>query len=267
MDKVAVIQMISSDSVEKNLSVVQELVTAASHAGAKLIVLPENFAFMGQEQQKLTIAEHYQQGPIQDFLANLAMKCQCWIVAGTLPLLCKHPEKVTASSLVFDSQGQVVARYDKIHLFDVRVSVQEAHHESRMTQPGKNIVAVDTPVGRIGLSVCYDVRFPELYRELVKQGADILVVPAAFTAVTGAAHWEILLRARAIENLSYVLAAAQGGLHANGRTTFGHSMIIDHWGTVLASRDNGVGVVTAAIDLEKMMHLRQQFPALQHRVL
>lgn len=189
-----------------------------------------------------------------------------WVIAGTLPLKGLQ-DRVKTSCLVFDDEGRCAARYDKIHLFDVRVSEQEAHQESATIERGDEVVVVDTPVGRVGLTVCYDLRFPELYRQLVLRGAELFTVPSAFTAVTGVAHWEVLLRARAIENLCYVIAPNQGGLHENGRQTYGHSMIVEPWGKVVAQQENGVGMLTADIDLQRLQQLRRQFPCNDHHVL
>ena len=229
--------------------------------------MPENFALMGRcETDKQKVSEHFGVGPIQENLANFAQKHQLWIVAGTIPL--KTPgSRVRAASLVFDSQGQCVARYDKIHLFDVRVSEQESHRESVTIEPGNQLVLVNTPVGRLGLTVCYDLRFPELYRQLLLQGAEIFSVSSAFTATTGLAHWEVLLRARAIENVCYVLAPNQGGVHENGRQTHGHSMIVDPWGKVLGQAAKGEALVIAEIDLGHLHALRQQFPCNDHHIL
>ena len=267
MSKVAVVQLVSGSTVQDNLKQLPALFTQACEQGVSLIVLPENFAFMGvAECDKLAIAEILGQGEIQAFLQNLARSFQMWIVAGTLPIRASKTH-VTASSLVYNDQGVCVARYDKMHLFDVNVTPEESYQESRTIVPGTELVVVATPIGKIGLSVCYDLRFPELYRALVAQGAQILVVPAAFTAKTGLAHWQVLLQARAIENLCYVLAANQGGYHENGRQTYGHSMIVDPWGKVLASLEQGAGLVMTEINLPQLYALRQSFPCLKHRVL
>ena len=203
---------------------------------------------------------------IQDYLSKLTNKYKIWVIAGSLPI--KHSEyKVKASSLVFDDKGVIVARYDKIHLFDVKVSDEESHRESFTIEPGSELVVVDTPVGKVGLSICYDLRFPELYRQLVLKGAEIFTIPAAFTAVTGVAHWEVLLRARALENLCYVLAPNQGGKHDNGRNTYGHSMIVDPWGKIHKELDEGFGLISEDIDLLRLRQLRKQFPCNDHHVL
>ncbi len=268
MARVALAQMVSSANVVENLQQVEKLMIQAREDDAQLILLPENFAFMGHhETDKLHIGEVYGQGPIQEKISQLAKQLGLWVVAGTMPLK-GSGSKVRASCLVYDEQGLCAARYDKIHLFDVSVSPQEAYRESATIDRGHDLVVVDTPVGKIGLTVCYDLRFPELYQQLlIIQGAQLFTVPSAFTAVTGLAHWEVLLRARAIENLSYVLAANQGGHHENGRSTYGHSMIIEPWGAVLAQQTDGIGVVTAEIDLQGLQHLRKTFPSVDHHVL
>lgn len=267
MAQVALIQMVSSATIEDNLNQVERLLEDAVAQKASLVVLPENFAFMGlHESDKTRCAEVFGAGPIQDALSQWAKTFGLWIVAGTIPIK-GQGVKVRASCLVYDDKGLCAARYDKIHLFDVRVSEHEAHQESLAIERGHEIVVVDTPVGTLGLAVCYDVRFPELFHKLVMKGAQLITVPSAFTAVTGLAHWEVLLRARAIENLCYILASNQGGLHENGRQTFGHSMVVDPWGKVLAQREQGAGLITAPIDLRQLEQLRRQFPCLEHHVL
>lgn len=267
MSRAAVVQMRSTDDVRANLEAAARGLRQAVDGGAQLAALPENFAFMGaRENDKRVHAEADGSGPIQDFLAQTARALQLWIVAGTVPL--KAPDgRVFAASLVFDARGKRVARYDKIHLFDVAVG-DETYRESASIAPGAaHVTVVDTPVGRLGLSVCYDLRFPELYRELVTLGAEVLCVPSAFTARTGAAHWEVLLRARAIENQCHVLAPGQCGEHPGGRKTHGHSMIVDPWGVVLAQQSEGEGVAVAEISRTRRDELRQTFPALAHRRL
>lgn len=267
MSTVAVLQMNSSASVKKNLDDLERLLHQAREEGSSLVVLPENFAFMGlKETDKLAIAEHYGEGEIQQRLSNLAKQYKLWLIAGTMPVKASATH-VRAACLVYDDAGQCVARYDKIHLFDVRVSDSEAHQESATIERGENLVVVDTPAGRVGLTVCYDLRFPELYHQLAQQGAEMFTVPSAFTATTGAAHWEVLLRARAIENVCYVLAANQSGLHENGRQTWGHAMIVDPWGSVSARLVKGTGMVKAEIDLQRLQQLRRQFPYNNHHVL
>jgi predicted amidohydrolase len=267
MARVAVVQMGSSANVKENLSRLNVFFTKAREEGAELLVLPENFAFMGMhERDKLNIAEEAGEGEIQQTVSQLAKRYGLWVIAGTIPIK-THSGRVRASSMVYDAKGAMVARYDKIHLFDVRVSDQEAHQESLTIEPGNEVVVVDTPVGRVGLSVCYDVRFPELYRQLASKGVELLSVPSAFTAVTGLAHWEALLRARAIENLCYVLASNQVGQHVNGRHTYGHSMIVEPWGKILVEQQHDTGVIVADVDLQRLQQLRQQFPCLDHHVL
>ncbi len=252
-----------------NLGVAGQLLSDAAAAGALLAVLPENFAIMGaREADRLAVAEAPGAGPLQDALAELAQKLSLWIVAGTLPIRGRTPQRVAPASIVFDANGKQVARYDKIHLFDVDIpEKKETYRESAAFEPGTEPIVVETPVGKLGLSVCYDMRFPELYRQLSARGAQLLAVPAAFTVPTGQAHWEVLLRARAVENLCYVLAAAQWGLHANGRETYGDAMIVDYWGRVLARRPAGAGVVVADVDPAAQAGVREGFPALKHRVL
>ncbi len=271
MTLAAVLQMTSVASVEANLAMACSLLERARDAGAALAVLPENFAIMGRkEQDKLAAAEVLGEGPIQARLSRTARELGLWIVGGTIPIkIDQDPGRVAAASLVFDSGGRVVARYDKIHLFDVEIPERdERYRESATIAPGAGTTIVATPVGRVGLSVCYDVRFPELYRGLQAQGAEVFTVPSAFTAPTGRAHWELLLRARAVENLCYVLAAAQGGVHENGRETYGDSLIVDPWGHVLARvAEPGPGLAVADIDLTQQGELRTRFPALNHRRL
>lgn len=267
MPKIAAAQMISSASVKNNLNQVEQFFIEARAKQVDLIVLPENFAFMGiKETDKLGIAETYGVGIIQEKISEWAKHYGLWVVAGAQSLRGAN-EHVRTSCLVYDDKGECAARYDKIHLFDVRVSEQEAHQESATVERGDKLVVVDTPVGCIGLAICYDLRFPELFRQLQLRGAEIFTLPSAFTAVTGLAHWEVLLRARAIENLSYMIAPNQGGLHENGRTTYGHSMIIEPWGRVISQLDTGVGLITADIDLQRLQQLRRQFPCNEHHVL
>ena len=261
--------MNSGPDVAHNLGVAGQLLADAAAAGALLAVLPENFALMGaREADRLAVAEAPGSGPIQDALAELAQKLSLWIVAGTLPIRGRTPQRVAPASIVFDANGKQDARYDKIHLIDLDIpQKKESYRESATFEPGNEPIVVDTPVGRLGLSVCYDMRFPELYRRLSAAGAQLLAMPAAFTVPTGLAHWEVLLRARAVENLCYVLAAAQWGLHANGRETYGDAMIVDYWGRVLARQSAGAGVVVAEIDPVAQAGVREGFPALKHRVL
>jgi predicted amidohydrolase len=266
--KVAAIQMTSVAEIAINLREAGKLMAKASAQGAELIVLPENFALMARDDaERVAAGELDGSGTIQDFLAEKARNLQVWIVGGTLPVLAGG-DRVYARSPVYDARGERVAYYDKIHLFDVQVSAAgEKYNESARTQAGARAGVVDTPVGRLGLSVCYDVRFPELYRELSAQGATLFSVPAAFTRTTGAVHWQLLNRARAVENLAFVIAAAQTGRHPNGRETWGHSMIVDPWGEVLTERARDPGVVMTVIDNAQQTRLRSRFPALQHRRL
>lgn len=267
MGRIALVQMVSKAKVTENLHEAEQLLIQAREEEAEVVVLPENFAFMGvHETDKLQVGEVYGQGPIQEKISQIAKRLGLWIIAGTIPIK-SSDSKVRASSIVYDNKGVNVARYDKIHLFDVRVSEQEAHQESLSIERGTDLVVVDTPVGKVGLTVCYDLRFPELYQRLMFKGAQLFTVPSAFTAVTGLAHWEALLRARAIENLCYVLAPNQGGQHENGRMTYGHSMVIDPWGKILAEQNEGAGLITAEIDLQRLQQLRRQFPCVDHHVL
>jgi predicted amidohydrolase len=261
--------MNSGPDVPGNLEVAGGLLSAAAAAGAVLAVLPENFAIMGaKEADRLAVAETPGAGPIQDAIADLAQKLSLWVVAGTLPIRGASPRRIAPASVVFDANGKQVARYDKIHLFDVDIpEKREIYRESATFEPGKEPILVETPAGVLGLSICYDLRFPELYRNLSARGAQLLAVPAAFTVPTGLAHWEVLLRARAVENLCYVLAAAQWGMHANGRETYGDAMIVDYWGRVLARNPTGAGVVVAEVDAAAQAGVREGFPALKHRVL
>ena len=263
--RVAALQMVSAPEVDSNLRRAEALIAEAAAAGAQLVALPEYFCLLGrQDGDKVAVREVDGSGPIQQFLAEAARRHGLWLIGGTLPLWCDAPDKVRNSCLVFDDQGQRRARYDKIHLFGFD-NGSERFDEARSIQPGTQPVALDSPFGRIGLSVCYDLRFPELYRALAP--TELLMVPSAFTATTGRAHWEPLLRARAIENLAWVVAPAQGGLHPNGRRTHGHSMIIDPWGEIVAELAEGEGVLLAEIDHARLQQARSSLPALQHRVL
>jgi deaminated glutathione amidase len=267
--KVAAIQMVSATSVAANLDSARSLIEEAARSGAELAVLPEYFCLMGrQDGDKLAVREADGSGPVQDFLAQAARDCGLWLVGGTLPLVGADDQHVRNTCLVFSPSGERVARYDKVHLFKFD-NGKERYDESRLIEPGGDTAAftLGDRAGRnwrVGLSVCYDLRFPELYRAL---HADLLLVPSAFTYVTGEAHWELLLRARAVENLAYVVAPAQGGRHENGRRTWGHSMVVDPWGRVLAQQDEGAGVVIAELDAERQARMRTQLPALEHRVL
>ena len=279
VNKVAAVQMVSTANLEENLQTAARLIAEAAAAGAGLILLPEVFAVLEGGPMR-PFGEEEGSGPIQEFLSGQARQHGIILVGGTIPLITrpgKTPsdpdyfvdnERVRPSSLVYDSHGTQIARYDKIHLFDVVVADKQASYsESRSYEAGNEIVAVDTAMGRLGLSVCYDLRFPELYRELFSRQADLVTVPAAFTKVTGEAHWETLLRARAIENQCYVIAAGQGGKHNEKRETWGHSMIIDPWGTVLDEIDQGEGFAIAEIDLEFVASVRKRMPITQQRKL
>jgi nitrilase len=268
--KIAALQTVSGTSVAANLERARALLAQAAREGAELAVLPEYFCLMGQRDgDKLAQRESFGGGPVQDFLAASARELGLWIVGGTLPLAADSAEHVRNTSLAYSPQGECVARYDKIHLFRFD-NGREQYDEARVIEPGAapqcfTLPSRDGHAWRVGLSVCYDLRFPELYRGL---GADLLLVPSAFTYVTGEAHWELLLRARAVENLAYVCAPAQGGRHENGRRTWGHSMVVDPWGRVLAQRlEEGAGAVLAEITADRLAEVRRQLPALEHRVL
>lgn len=265
----AVLQMSSGDNVGDNLRLADSLLSDAARQRCSIAFLPENFALMGrQEEDKVAIAEDRGSGLIQEFLADAARRHKLWVVAGSLPLRAEDPARCYGACVVFDAGGDLRACYRKVHLFDVDVPhAQEQYRESATLSAGSDLAVVDTPLGRLGLSICYDLRFPEMFRALVDEGATAFSIPAAFTEVTGSAHWHILLRARAIENLAYVIAAAQFGTHANGRNTFGHSMIIDPWGKVLAEQASGNIALVAEIDTQLPERIRQQFPALDHRRL
>lgn len=267
MTRIACIQMASGPNVGANLFEAEKLIYQAAKQGAKLVVLPENFAIMGlKETDKVAVREQDGRGAIQDFLAQTAQRLKIWLVGGTVPLAAEDPGKVRAACLVYDDKGRRVARYDKIHLFDVQVvGSDERYTESETIESGGELKVIDTPFGRLGLAICYDLRFPELFRAMLDQGLEMIAVPSAFTAITGRAHWEALVRTRAIENLAYVFAAAQGGYHINGRETHGDSMIVDPWGTVLDRLPRGSGVVCAEVDVERVRSTRRNFPAVEHR--
>ena len=263
--KVAAIQMASGPYVAANLNEAERLIEIAANQGAKLVVLPEYFAIMGlRETDKVAVREEEGKGPIQSFLAKMAKKHKIWLIGGSVPLVSNFPNKVRNSCLVYDDKGHLAARYDKIHLFGLDLG-NEHYHEEKTIESGDAIKVVDTPFGKIGLSICYDLRFPELYRAMKE--VNIIVVPAAFTDTTGKAHWETLIRARAIENLSYVIASAQGGYHLSGRETHGNSMIVDPWGVILDRLPRGSGVVISTINPMYQASLRQSLPALKHRTI
>ncbi len=267
MIKIAAIQMCSSHIVDKNLQTAANLIEEAAKSDAKLIVMPEMFAIMGlSANDKVTEKEPFGKGKIQSFLSDQAKKNCIWIVGGTIPIECENKKKVRAASLVFDDSGNFVNRYDKIHLFDVTLSENEMYKESDTTEPGDELVVVDTPFGKLGLAVCYDVRFPELFRCLVDKGAEIIALPSAFTVPTGEAHWELLARSRAVENFSYLIGACQGGTHSNGRKTYGNSIVVEPWGNVVAKKI-GVeeGVLYSNIDLNKVHEARKSIPVKDHQ--
>ncbi len=278
---VAVVQLVSTEDVQRNLRATEALIGKAAAAGAKLILLPENFAVLdGGPLSQFAEREGDGTALLQGFLREQAIRRQVFLVAGTMPMATRplrsgetevqtiNDGRVRPASLVYDPAGEVIARYDKMHLFDVQVEDKQAQYsESESFEAGDQVVWADTPMGRLGLSICYDLRFPELYRRLLGGGAEILTVPSAFTKVTGEAHWEVLLRARAIENQCYVLAANHGGVHNAKRETFGHSMIVDPWGRVLAQVDKGEGFACAQIDLDALHELRAKMPVQSHRRL
>ena len=269
MGTVAAIQMTSSHVVGDNLAAAARLLREAKDRGAEIACLPENFSFIGlKDADKLQVAEADGAGPVQDFLSKTARELKLWILGGSTPLKGDSDRRVANTSLLYDGAGKRVARYDKIHLFDVTVPGRnERYLESKHVTPGESVVVADTPVGRLGMSVCYDMRFPELYRALVSRGAEWLAMPAAFTVPTGLAHWETLLRARAIENLCYVVAPAQAGTHTSGRDTYGDTLIVDYWGKVLSRLAQGAGVITAEFDPALQAETRARFPALENRRL
>ena len=263
--RIAAIQTVSGPDVAANLHIAAGLIAEAAAGGAKLIALPEYFPLISNDESaKVRIREAEGSGPLQDFLADAARRHGVWLIGGTIPLVAEADDKVRNTTLVFDDQGRRVARYDKVHLFGFQRG-DERYDEAATIEPGGTVVCFDSPAGRTGLSVCYDLRFPELFRAMGE--IDLIVLPSAFTFTTGRAHWEVLLRARAIENQAYVIASAQAGLHENGRRTWGHSMVIDPWGQVMAMQAEGPGVVLAEIDWEQLQRVRQQLPSLQHRKL
>jgi nitrilase len=274
--RIAAIQMTSGPEVGPNLETAGRLIAEAAAQGARLVALPEYFPFIGaSDEARFAAREMFDgdaaSGPIQHFLSSAAKRHGVWIVGGSLPLDCGDPAKLLNSCLVFDDQGQRVARYDKIHLFAFKKGAEE-YNEARTIQAGNGVVAFDSPFGRIGLGICYDLRFPELFRQAGLSGdnpkpIDLFILPAAFTETTGKAHWEVLLRARAIENLCYVMAPAQGGRHPTGRMTHGNTMIIDPWGEILSRLDKEAGVIVADMDLDRIAKVRSNLPALGHAVL
>lgn len=263
--KVAAIQMASSPSVSANLIEAERLIKLAAEGGAKIVVLPEYFCLMGiKDTDKVKVREQEGDGPIQRFLSKMAKKHKILLIGGTVPLASKSASKVRNSCLVYNDKGKQIARYDKIHLFGLDLAT-EHYHEENTIEAGNEVIVVETPYGKIGLSTCYDLRFPELYRAMGE--VDMIVVPSAFTETTGKAHWETLIRARAIENLCYVIAPAQGGYHLSGRETHGNTMIVDPWGVVLDRLPRGSGVVMAGINLHYEASLRKSLPALKHKTI
>ncbi len=265
--KVAVAQMLSGADLDLNMRCVRELASQAAKQSAKILVLPENFAMFDSAKLIDLAKSEVRTSFIHNALSTLAEEFGLWIIAGSVPLFLRSIDKVTASCLVFDDKGELVSRYDKIHLFDVDVAdKQSSYRESDLFEPGSQLRVVDSPFGVIGLSICYDLRFPEQYQKLRALGAEIIVVPSAFTYLTGQAHWEVLLRARAIENQCYILAANQGGQHSETRTSWGNSMVVDPWGEVLAIKtQSGAGLVLAEIDLAEVHNRRKAMPIMQHR--
>jgi nitrilase len=265
--RMAAIQMASGSNIKGNLLEAGRLIDSAVGDGAKLIVLPENFGMIAAHQEEvLPFAEAYGQGPLQEFLAEQARQHSIVLVGGTIPVQSEKGNKYRNTLLVYDRSGTCNARYDKIHLFDVKLpDIDESYAESDVIDPGDETVVVEVDGIKIGLAICYDLRFPELFRLLIDKGAEVIVLPAAFTAETGKAHWHALLKARAIENLAFVVASAQGGYHVNGRETFGHSMIVDPWGNILDEVDSGTGFAIADINLQYQQKIRDRFPVLEHR--
>lgn len=265
MFRVAAIQMASGPHVAANLQEAGRLIELAAATGARIIALPEYFCIMGmKDTDKVAVRERDGEGPIQAFLAEQARAHKVWIVGGTVPLEASSPDKVRNACLVYNQAGERVARYDKVHLFGFEMG-QERYTEERTIEPGKAVCVVDSPYGKLGISVCYDLRFPELYRAMGE--VDLIMVPSAFTETTGKAHWDTLIRARAIENLAYVVAPAQGGYHVNGRETHGHTMIVDPWGVVLDRLPRGSGVVVAGVNPTYQAKIRRSLPALTHKTV
>ncbi len=267
LPKIAAIQMCSSHRVAENLNIASDLLEEAAQLGADLTVLPEMFPLIGTAPDyKLSIKEAFGAGEIQNFLSDHAARLGIWIVGGAIPIACEHSQKVHATSIVFNDQGLIVGRYDKVHLFDARVSKHEAYQESNTVEPGNTLTVIDTPVGKLGMSICYDIRFPALYTQLRDMGAEILTIPAAFPVATGEAHWRLLARSRAVENFCYVVGACQGGTHAGGRITHRHSIMVAPWGNVIEEViDPGAAVICAEIDLEKLHAHRAAMPVHKHQ--
>lgn len=271
--RIAVLQMVSSRDVETSLGQARGLIEHAASQGVDAVFLPENFAALANaDPRAIGDREVSEGGAIRSFLRGISAATGCWIFAGTLPISCRPDgsavpdRRVRAASFVYDAKGAEVARYDKIHMFDVDVADNHKHYmESATFEPGDKVVLIDAPPGRVGLTVCYDIRFPELYRELFSRGARLFTIPSAFTEVTGAAHFEVLMRARAIENFSYTVAACQGGVHDSGRRTWGNSMVVDPWGEIIARAGTGEAVITAEVDLERLRQIREDMPVDRQR--
>lgn len=262
---VGAVQMNSGGNKKENLKKAELLLREGVVKGARFLALPENFSFMGKDSEKIEVAENLETGETVDFLKKFAADHGVWLLGGTIPLKAGE-NKVYNTSLLINDHGEVAARYDKIHLFDVQLDEKEVYRESDFVQGGSLPVVAKTPWGKAGLSVCYDIRFPELYRKLMEAGAEFIFLPAAFTVRTGEAHWEVLLRARAIENQVYMIAPAQCGVHPGGRMTYGNSMIVDPWGKILARAGEGEGIVTAELDSDYREEVKSRIPCLKHRV-
>ena len=265
--KLSCIQLASGPNIEANLLEISKHIVAAKKLGADLVVLPENFSMMAKEDSiYLDIKEELGRGRIQDFISNEARKHDLWIVAGTIPIKSSEKDKVYSTCIVFNNIGEQVSSYNKVHLFDVNIiETNEKYSESDIYLNGNSVTVIDTPFCKIGLAICYDLRFPELFRKLSKENVDVICMPAAFTSVTGKAHWEHLIKARAIENLVYFAASAQGGYHVSGRETYGHSMIVNPWGETLDIIKNNSGVIISSINLKSLKKLRKNFPCLSHK--
>lgn len=268
MAKIAAVQMASGPQVQANLMEAARLIKEAADLGADMVVLPETFAIMGaNDYEMVAVAEEAGEGSIQSFMSQCAKNNKIWVVAGTIPIRSSHPDKANAASIMYDDKGVQVARYDKMHLFDVEIcEPRETYIESDTIEAGDKYVVIDTPFGKIGMAVCYDLRFPGHFRKMMAQGAEIFILPSAFTDTTGKAHWEPLLRARAIENLCYVIAPAQGGYHVSGRATYGHTMVVDYWGNIREELGKGAGVIMIETDAKAQKATRKAFPVLEHRL-
>ena len=266
MAKVASIQLSSGPNIQANLLEVEKYLEQISKTDSKLVVLPENFALMPENDSEfLTHAESEGSGPIQDFISGKAKAHKVWIIAGTIPVKTDNPKKVTSTTFVYNDEGEVVCRYDKVHLFDVELpNSDESYNESEVFQNGKDLKVLETPIGVVGLAICYDLRFPELFRLQESSNVEILVIPSAFTEQTGKVHWETLVKARAIENLCYVVTSCQDGYHISGRQTHGNSMIVNPWGQILSRLESGSGFIESEINMKKLNSIREKFPVLDH---